>query len=220
MTAPRVLLLNPNTSIASTEMMARQARAALPAGIALVTATARHGAEMITSETELAVAQQEVLALGRAHAHTVDAIVISAFGDPGLEDLRAAVATPVIGIGEAAMLEAGRDGRRFGVATTTPGLEDAIAQSARSLGLSDCFTGTRIPSGDPRALAQDPAQQVRRLSEAVHACVQRDGAQVVVIGGGPLADSAAALARELPWSVISPVAAAMRRVLAVLAATA
>lgn len=216
----RVLLINPNTSVATTEMMARLARAALPPQIELRMATAGRGAAMITTEAELAVAEQEVLALGLAQAAGFDALVISAFGNPGLVRLRAAVDRPVIGIGEASLLEAAQSGRRFGVATTTPGLEDSIAQSVHSLGLAAGFTGTRIPPGDPLALAAQPELQLARLADAVRTCVQKDGAQAVVIGGGPLAEAADHLARQFQVPVISPVAAAMRQATALLSAIA
>lgn len=216
----RVLLINPNTSVATTDMMARLARAALPPDIELAVATARHGAAMITSEAELAIAEQEVLALGLAQAADFDALVVSAFGNPGMAGLRAAVPCPVIGIGEAALLEAARGGRRFGVATTTPGLEASIAQSVHNLDLTARFTGTRIPPGDPLALAAQPAVQIERLADAVRACVQEDGAQAVVIGGGPLAEAADQLASRFHIPVISPVAAAMRQATALLSALA
>lgn len=216
----RVLLINPNTSVATTDMMARLARAALPPGIDLDVATARRGAAMITTEAELLVAEHEVLALGLARAADFDALVVSAFGNPGLAGLRAAVPCPVIGIGEASLLEAALGGRRFGVATTTPGLEDSIAQSVRGLGLAARFTGTRIPPGDPLALAAQPAVQFERLADAVRACVQEDGAQAVVIGGGPLAEAADQLGRQFQVPVISPVAAAMRQATALLSTVA
>jgi Asp/Glu/hydantoin racemase len=134
--------------------------------------------------------------------------------------LRARVAVPVVGIGEASMQEAADGGRRFGVATTTPGLADSIAQAVARLGLSAQFSGTRIPEEDPLRLAADPNLQDRLLGDAVHACIAQDAAQAVVIGGGPLAQSAERLAGRFGVPVISPVAAAMRRVAALLAATA
>lgn len=220
MSRGRVLLINPNTSLATTEMMARLACAALPPQIELRMATAGRGAAMITTEAELAVAEQEVLSLGLAQAADFDVLVISAFGNPGLARLRAAVDRPVIGIGEASLLEAARDRRRFGVATTTPGLEASIAQSVRTLGLHAGFSGTRIPPGDPLALAAQPELQLERLADAVRDCVRMDGAQAVVIGGGPLAEAADQLERRFQIPVISPVAAAMRQATALLAATA
>ncbi|WP_309681479.1 aspartate/glutamate racemase family protein [Polaromonas sp.] len=208
-----VLLINPNTSLQTTALMLRSARLALAQPLELVTATAARGASMIVSEADLALSAQEVLAIGLAQATQVDAMLISAFGNPGLDALRGQVRVPVVGIGEAAMLEAASGGRRFGIATTTPGLELSIAQAVARLGLSAQFTGVRIPPGDPLVLAANPDLQAERLADAVRACVDEDGAAAVVIGGGPLAESADRLARQLAVPVISPVAAGMRRVL-------
>lgn len=211
---PVVLLVNPNTSAATTAMMHGLARAALPEALVLRSATAAQGAPMITTDAELATAVQEVLAIGRREAGAVAAIVVAAFGDPALAALRAELGLPVFGIGESSMREAAQGGRRFGVATTTPGLAVSIADAAARLGLSAQFTGTRIPQDDPLRLAADPDLQDALLAQAVRACVEEDGAQAVVIGGGPLAQSAERIAGQFAVPVISPLAAAMRRVAA------
>lgn len=204
-----VLLINPNTSEASTALMAGILRAALGPAPPLVTETARVGAPMLTTPQDLDTAAQEVLRIGRARAPAVSAIVVGAFGNPGLGALRAAVDIPVLGIGEAALREAAAGGRRFGVATTTPGLDTSIGAAARALGLDAGYTGTRVPAADPLALAQDPDRQDACLAELIAACVA-DGAEAVVIGGGPLAASAARLAPRFPVPVIDAVAAAGR----------
>ncbi|WP_347652080.1 aspartate/glutamate racemase family protein, partial [Comamonas thiooxydans] len=165
-----ILLINPNTSQQTTALMLRQARACLPPGVLLHGATAGRGAAMITDEAGLKIAEQEVLRLGLGFAQGDDsqagrAIIVAAFGNPGLELLRAALPERVaaFGIGEAAMLQAARDEqgrpRRFGIATTTPGLEASIAASVAALGLTPWFCGTRIAQGEPLALAADPALQ-------------------------------------------------------------
>ena len=41
-------------------------------------------------------------------------------------------------------------------------------------------------------------------------CLERDGARVVVIGGGPLSGAAARLGRQFGPRIIAPVPAAMR----------
>ncbi len=227
MKKPVVLLVNPNTSEATTAMMHRLARAALPEAFDLQSATAARGVPMITTAEELEVSIGEVLAIGRAlprgEGDEFAAIVVAAFGDPGVSSLRAELSVPVIGIGEASMREAALAGRRFGVATTTPGLDAAIADAAIQHGLAASFTGCRMPGDDPLTLAADPALQVERLAEAVRECIAKDGARAVIIGGGPLAQSAAALeARVADFGgvpVIAPVAAAMRAVAAQLTAT-
>jgi allantoin racemase len=210
---PTVLLINPNTSTATTAMMAALARSALPETLAVRSATAERGAPMITTAAELATAEAEVLAIGqRAAAEGMAAIVVAAFGDPAVAALRASVAVPVFGIGESALFEAAEGGRRFGVATTTPALAVSIADAVQGLGLAAQFSGTRIPAGDPLVLAADPARQDAALAEAVAQSIAEDGALAVVIGGGPLAQSAERIAPQFQVPVISPVAAAMRRV--------
>ena len=209
---PIVLLINPNTSSETTAMMHGIARAALPPEFALESETAARGARMITSAEALATSVDEVVAIGRRNASRVAAIVISAFGDPGLAILRERVGAPVVGIGEASLREAAEGGRRFGVATTTPELEAPIVAAVERLGLSGQFTGCRIPPGDPLALAANPGLQDEALAEAVQGAIEQDGAQAVVIGGGPLARSAERIAGRFAVPVIEPVAAAMRAV--------
>ena len=63
-------------------------------------------------------------------------------------------------------------------------------------------------------LAADPALQCERLGDAVAQCVQSDGAQAVVIGGGPLSEAALWLAPRFQVPVLSPVVAAMQAALA------
>ncbi|QIL82611.1 Asp/Glu racemase [Diaphorobacter sp. HDW4A] len=210
MTQRTVLLINPNTSQATTAAMHRLARASLPQGLELRSVTAERGASMITNDAELATSVEQVLELGRRLALEVDAVVIGAFGNPGLAALRGALSIPVIGIGEASMREAALGGRRFGVATTTPGLEASIAASAQALGLSALFCGSRIPASDPLALARDPQLQDEALAQAIADCIVHDGAQAVIVGGGPLSESAERIAPRFQVPVISPVAAAMR----------
>lgn len=212
----RILLINPNTSTATTDMMVGIAQGAAPDGIEIVGATASRGPPMIVEPLALAVAAEEVVAIGRAAGDTVAGIIVSAFGDPGLIRLRSRSAMPVVGIAEAAMLEAAQGGRRFGIATVTPLLVAGIDAYATSLGLHGLYTGTRLTSGDPQALAASPAQLVEALAQAVTMCVQHDGAEAVVIGGGPLGDAATALAARVAHPVIAPIPAAVRRITATL----
>jgi len=196
--------------------MARLLRHALPPDIDVRSVTASRGAPMLTTDQDLALARAEVIAMGCALAHQVAAIVVGAFGDPGLAELRRMVQVPAVGIGEASLREAAAGGRRFGVATTTPGLQSSIAHAVHGLGLAPVFTGTRIAEGDPLLLAADPALQESRLADAVRACLD-DGAQAVVIGGGPLSEAADRLAPAFDVPVISAIRAAgleIRRCLA------
>jgi Asp/Glu/hydantoin racemase len=217
--ALKILLINPNTSRRTTLQMAEAAARELPRGVTLRGVTATQGVPMIVTEQDLFSAAIEVVRLGRAAAPEVDAIIIAAFGDPGAGTLRDAVRVPVIGIGEASMREAAADGRRFGVATTTPALAGAIETQIERLGLGPWFTGVRVPNADPLVLAADAARQEMELARAAAACFEQDGAQAVIIGGGPLSATARTLRDRFGSRIVEPVPAAMRRALTLLGKT-
>jgi len=212
----RILLINPNTSAATTDMMVAIAQAEMAPGFRVEGISAWHGVPMIINETELAEAALEVhrswLRAGPGWA----GVIVSAFGDPGLERVRASTRLPVAGICEASMLEAAGDGkaRRFGVATVTPELTRVIQVRADELGLGQAYAGIRLTQGAPRELAADPEALEHALAEAVRACVEQDGAEAVVIGGGPLGQAAMRLAPRFEVPVIAPIPAAVRLLLA------
>ncbi|GGR56089.1 aspartate/glutamate racemase family protein [Streptomyces roseolus] len=214
-----VALVNPNTDRATTATMAAIARRTLRPedGYEVRGVTVAAGPPMLVDEELLRASVRHVLdaadaLLAAPEGPEVAALVVGAFGDPGVEDLRARTTVPVIGIAEAALREAGADGRRFGIATTTPGLAAAIDARTARLGWSAQYTGVRLTPGDPHRLAADPAEMTERLADAVDRCVREDGAEAVVIGGGPLGEAAEALRHRFPVPVVGPVPAASREV--------
>jgi Asp/Glu/hydantoin racemase len=207
---PRILLINPNSSRDTTAMMVAIARGSAGDGIEVVGATATRAPSMIVTQPALAAAADEVVEIGRREAADVGGIIVGAFGDPGLAILRETVSIPVVGICEAAMREAAVGGRRFGVATVTPELAAAIEDRARALGLLPLYTGIRLTSGDPLLLAADPKGLEQALAQAVAECFDRDRAEAVIVGGGPLGQAATALARAFARPIIAPIPAAVR----------
>src|SRR5580692_1192788 len=102
----RILLINPNSSRATTDMMVAIARATLPAGFAVDGVTAQRSPPMIVTRAALEAAGPEVVAIGLAQVSRYAGVIVSAFGDPGLAELRTRVAVPAVGICEASMLAA------------------------------------------------------------------------------------------------------------------
>ncbi len=204
----RLALLNPNTSARTTETMASIAQDAAGAGVSVTGHTAAFGAPLITGPDALDRAAEAVLALAPA-LRDADAVIVAAFGDPGLEALRGVLAAPVTGIAEAAMQEAAAGGRRFAVATTTPDLVPRIAETAARYGHS-AFAGTWTTPGDPVALTANAPELEAALGRATLAAVAEGGAEAVIIGGGPLALAARALTGTVPVPLIEPIPAAVR----------
>jgi len=203
----RLLLVNPNTTAAYTERMVRAAAAAAPDGVDVVGATVPAGVLLIRDEADLAVAAASVAALPDTRAVTEDAVIVAAFADPGVEALRARLSVPVVGIAEAAIRATAP--RPFAVATTLPSLNAAIRRRVEACGASARFTGIRTPPGDGAALMGEPERLVDALAALVEAGVA-DGAEAVIIGGGPLSDAAAAVRARTRVPVVEPVPAAVR----------
>lgn len=213
--SPHVLLINPNSSEVTTGMMLAIARRKADGRLRLEAATATRSPSMITNETQLAASASQVIEIGHAQAADCIGIIVSAYGDPGVIDLQENLRVPVMGICEASMIDASQGGRRFGVATVTPDLAEAIAGRAASLGLLHLYTGIRCTQGDPEKLAGDAERLCRELAATVKLCIE-DGAQAVIIGGGPLGEAAEYLRTQFDIPIIAPIGSAVDLMIAAL----
>ena len=204
-----LLLMNPNSNAATTDAMVAIARTVLPG----VTGwTAPEGPLMIVTEDALSRAEELV---GNAELPEVGGVIVSAFGDPGRAALAARLSCPVVGIGQAAAFEAAEGGRSVAVVTTTPGLKDSIDAMMRGH-IGAAYMGCLLTHGEPEALMRDPAVLDDALTEAIVRAAGQ-GAQSIIIGGGPLGEAADRLAPLSPVPLIAPIRAAARRLKAELA---
>ena len=209
---PHILLINPNSSVATSDMMQAIAQRAAAGRLDVKVVTADRSPTMIVTPEALTASAAQVVELGTAHGRDCVGIIVSAFGDPGLAELRRKVNVPVVGICEASMIEASQGGRRFAIATSTPELVEAIDQRAQDLGLSHIYAGVRCTAGDPLALAADADLLAEALAGAVRECIELDGAEAVIIGGGPLGQAAEQLRTRFGRPVLGPIPAAVERV--------
>ncbi|CUA99637.1 aspartate/glutamate racemase family protein [Pannonibacter indicus] len=208
---PRVALINPNTTVATTLAMVRLAADAMPE-IEFLPVTVAKGPPVITEPKALAQAAADVAALADHLPEGISGVITAAFGDPGLEELRAALAVPVTGIAEAGMLAAAEGRRRFCVVTTTPELAAPIKARAEAYGLEDSLTSVRLTAGDVHQVMADPERLEAALAEVIRFAISEDEAEAIVIGGGPLAVAARALAGQFSVPIIEPVPEAARRI--------
>lgn len=215
---PTVILVNPNTNRATTMMMADLARTYLaPAGMTVEGVTVEQGPSMILDPATLTESAAHVAdAVRRRFAEPASqqivAVIVAAIGDPGRKKLAASLDVPVVGIGQASILAAACAGRRFGMATSTPLLVDSLIGLVEEHGRSETFTGVRLTTSDPLRLAANPERQYEELAEAVRVCVDEDGAEAVIIAGGPLSRTARRLTALGLVDIVEPLLSASRMV--------
>jgi allantoin racemase len=189
----RILLINPNTTTRITEMIAERARAVAGDNVTFVPVTARFGAHYIASRATALIAGHAALDALAEHIGSCDGVYLACFGDPGLAALRELSPAPVIGMAEAACLEACRLGARFSIVTGGALWEPMLREYVATLGLADRLAGIRVITATGDRIAQDPDTAIVDLKAVVDESVRVDGANVVVLGGAGLAGMAARL---------------------------
>lgn len=196
----RILLINPNTTGAITDRMAAYIGEVAGSAATFVPVTGRFGARYISTRAAAAIAAHAALDAMAEHVPGVDAVYLACFGDPGLAALKEVSPVPVIGMAEAACIEAARQGRRFGIVTGGALWKPMLEEFVATLGLSQQLAAVRTvaPTGD--RIASDPEAALSLLAGACTACADDDGAEIVILGGAALAG----LARRIQPRVTVP----------------
>lgn len=208
--ARRILVINPNVTEAITRTMVEEARRSASGDTEIVAATARFGTQYVENRVEAAIAGHAVLEALAGHAPGCDAAIVAAFGDPGLFAAKEMLDIPVIGIAEAAFLTAYTLGRRYAIVCLTPRLGVWYRECAEEHGLERRLVAVRPLDLPPSDITAAKEQAGRRLVQACHEVVDRHGAEVVIMGGGPIAGLARDVAHEIPVPVLDGVSCAVR----------
>lgn len=207
----RILVANPNTTAAVTERMLAVGRAVAAAGTELVGVTAPRGVPYVSSRAEAQIAGAVLLETIAAEAADVDAVIVAAFGDPGLVAARELFDVPVVGYSEAALLTALMLGRRFSVVTFARALEPWYAETIEAHGLGGHSAGVRCADRAFTSLEMVGAEMEDHLVELARRAVEEDGADVVVLGGAPLAGVAERVKHRISVPCVDAMAAAVKQ---------
>ena len=206
----RILVVNSNTTDSVTDRIALAAEAAAPEGCTVETVTAPYGLPLIVTRADWMVAGPPTVDALAARRGQFDAAVVACFGDPGVEAAKEMFGVPVIGISEAAFHAACLLGRRFGIVSFTAALKPMFVDCLERAGLSARCAGFRMGpafSGDPGRVAEERRDMILELCRA---SIEQDGAEVVILAGGPLAGLAPTLARDVPVPLVDGTAAGVR----------
>jgi Asp/Glu/hydantoin racemase len=179
-----------------TEILAREARAIAGQRAQILAVSPSFGSVSIECAAEVAIAAHGVLETIAVNPDC-DAVVIAAFGDPGLEAAREIARIPVFGLGESGLRAAIGHGRRFAIVTIGPQLQSTIERMARTHGESAPLVALRFLGVSVVAAARDRVALERTVLDAVSECVSQAGAEAVLLGGAPFAGMGRALAQRV-----------------------
>lgn len=213
----RILLANPNTTQGVTDRMAGVAREAASAGTEIVAVTGQSGVPYIATRAEAAVAGRETMELMANHAPGCDAAIVAAFADPGLGGAKEMLDIPVVGLAEASMLTACMLGRRFGIVTFSPSLGPWYREAVEYQLLTSRLACIRCLDATFKDISNVADELADLLVDLCARVVAEDEADVIILGGGPLAGLAGRVKDRVPVPLVDCVAAAVRQAEALVA---
>jgi allantoin racemase len=207
----RILLLNPNTTGAITARLHAAALPVVSPGTELVPMTAPRGVPYIATRAEAQIGGAIALELLAAEHHAFDAAVLAAFGDPGLFGARELFDIPIVGMAEASMLTACLLGRRFAIVSFATDLAPWFEDCVEMHGLSQRCAGVRTLTDDVRSVADVQEDKEDLLVDLANRTIAETGADVIILGGAPLAGLAAKVRDRIPVPVVDQVQAAVKQ---------
>ena len=161
----RILVLNPNTSLAITDRLAGAARKVAAPGTIISTATATRGVPYIATRAEAQIGGAIALEMLAERDRDCDAAVIAAFGDPGLFGARELFDFPVVGMAEASMLTACMLGRRFAIVTFARALGPWYQECVDMHGMTGRCAGIRMLDDRFRSIGDVQDEKESLLAE-------------------------------------------------------
>ena len=206
----RILVVNPNISESVSELIGDEARRAASAGTEITMLTAPFGVAYIETRFEALIGAYAAANMVAEHAPGHDAVVIAAFGDPGVPGIREALDIPVVGLTEAALASACLLGSRFAIVAISRRIRAWYRESVEHNGLIGRLASIRSLDQPLRDIGKVQDDHARQLKALCAAAVEEDGADVIILAGAPLAGLARTIKAELPVPVVDGVSSAVR----------
>ncbi|SDY33413.1 Asp/Glu/hydantoin racemase [Variovorax sp. YR266] len=192
----RLLVINPNTSTAVSELLHRTIASCCGKEVDVVVRQARFGAPYISSASSYAVAEHAALdawaAAEEVRGSRASSVLIGCFGDPGLFALKECSEAPVTGLAISSIARAASMGR-FAIVTGGHGWKPILTRFVHATGYArDLATIETVAlSGADLAARPDMAKNV--LLEACRRAERFADVQSIIVGGAALAGMAEVL---------------------------
>ena len=207
----KILLYNPNTSESITKTLYDTAKLVVSEGTSLIPMTAEKGFPYISTKPEALITGTTVLETIAKYESEYDAVIIAAFGDPGLIAARELFNIPIIGLGEAAMLSACLFGKKFSIISFTNAMSSWYEESVEVLGLQPRYAGFRAIEGVVLSIDQIQSLQKDALINSAKKAVDIDGGDVIIFAGAPLSGFKKIVQSEISVPIIDCAEAAVKQ---------
>lgn len=208
----RILVINPNTARETAEQMEAQCRKiAFPGTVVDATyiePTDTFSSYKVFSYVDLAICTVGSIKIAWQARNDYDGIIVAGFSDVGIDAMKEILDIPVLGIAEAAYHVAALLGHRFAVLTGTSKWTPPKHDYVKALGVEGKAVSFRSYSEWDE---NDSHEALRaKLIDVAWKAIKEDGAEVVILGGGPLVGYGKEIEKDLGIPVIDPTLAAFK----------
>lgn len=207
----KLLVINPNISESVSALILAEAQRAASPGTEIILRTAPFGVEYIETRMESLLAAGAVAQVIAEEHENVDAVVVAAFGDPGMPALKEFVDIPVVGITEAALYTAALQGTRFSIVAISHRITAWYRECVERNGLGGRLASIRSLTDPLTGIGSVQEDFTPHLLKLSHQVVQDDGADVVILAGAPLAGLARGIGDRIPVPVVDGISAGVRQ---------
>ena len=207
---PRILVIVPfpldEYNLA--QRRAQSAAVALPPDVQLDYRPVRVAPSNYVSGHDSVIAELSIIEAGAsAEQEGYDAVCIDTMSDTGVTALRAMLSIPVIGPGRHSMLTALMLGRRFSILTMWDAWQPLYRKTLSELDLYAHCASVRAANLTPdnrNLLAGKEEDVFPRLEAVARRCIEKDGADVIILGSTTMHEAHAYLSKRLHVPVINP----------------
>ncbi len=200
---PKILIINPNSSVEMTEAIHRNAVAFAGEDMDLTTVPTPGATPFIATYEDHAMAAPGMVRLVRDRQNEFDAFIVACHSDPNLDLLKEITRKPVVGIAEASMKLATMLGHSFSV----------IAPMERTVpnkkALADKYGLTRDLASVRPGSVEKGTDEAERLIAAGRRAIVEDKAEVLVLGCAGFAGIDKRMEKELGVPVLDGVVCAL-----------
>ena len=207
----KIFVINPNTSQTMTDHIRVALEAVKRSDTELTVTCPDRGPETIESAYDEAFAIPPTLRLvKKANEEDYDAVILACFSDPGLEAAREISVIPVIGIEESTLHMAAMLGAKFSIMTPRKQRIPSKYEHVHIRGLSHFLASVRSLDLSVAETDSDPAKTKQRLMDVAKLAVEKDGAEVIIMGCAGMAGYAREIEETLSVKVLDPTAVALK----------
>lgn len=173
----KILIINPNSDLEMTQAIQETAEHFSKGNFETTCLSTPGAPEFIETYKDQKKAAPGMIKLAKENEAHYDAFIVACHCDPNLEVIKKITKKPVVGIGEASMKIASMLGQNFSVIQTSQFSISIKENLVKQYHLEDSLASIRAPGKEMENMSEG-----RKYLETAQRAVEKDGADVIVLG--------------------------------------